>query len=309
MVIFAVLGYSWIIKLNKYVTVLMALLVVLSIIGLWSAFDPSYPGDPEVYALGSFWPTWLLTALTCGAAGPISYVTQTGDWSRYISESAHSARDIVKNTFVAMVVGLTIPTIFGAFVAVAAFDEDSFAGGFVAGSPTWLLIPLLFIGFVGSLGQGSINLYSMGLDMDAIIPKSSRLESTVLVAGISTGLVFIGKFVYDAEAAVTNSVLFLTSLAASWIAISLFGYYRNKGSFDKAALQIFNKRETGGKYWFTGGWNLKATFSWIIGSIVGILGISTVDYVGPIAAALGDVDVSVPGAVISALVIYAVLER
>ena len=293
-VTFAVLGYSWIIKLSKYVTLLMALLVVLSIIGLWSAFDPSYPGDPEVYALGSLWPTWFLTALTCGAAGPISYVTQTGDWSRYISECAHSARDIVKNTFIAMVVGLSIPTLFGAFVA---------------GAPSWLLIPLLLVGFIGSLGQGSINLYSMGLDMDAIIPKLSRLQSTVLVAGISTGLVFIGKFVYDAEAAVTNSVLFLTSLAASWIAISLFGYYKNKGSFDKAALQIFNRRETGGKYWFTGGWNLKATFSWIIGSIIGILGISTVDYVGPIAAALGDVDVSVPGAVISALLIYAVLER
>ena len=308
-VTFAVLGYSWIIKLSKYVTVLMALLVVLSIIGLWSAFDPSYPGDPEVYALGSFWPTWLLTALTCGAAGPISYVTQTGDWSRYISESAHSARDVVKNTFVAMVVGLTIPTIFGAFVAVAAFDEDSFAGGFVAGSPTWLLIPLLFIGFVGSLGQGSINLYSMGLDMDAILPKLSRLKSTVLVAAISTGLVFIGKFVYDAEVAVTNSVLFLTCLASAWIAISLYGYYRNKGVFDKAALQVFNRRETGGKYWFTGGWNLKATISWIVGSVVGILGISSVEYVGPIAAALGDVDVSVPGAALSALVVYALLER
>jgi purine-cytosine permease-like protein len=208
-----------------------------------------------------------------------------------------------------MVVGLSIPTIFGAFVAVAAFDEESFAGGFVAGSPTWLLIPLLLIGFIGSLGQGSINLYSMGLDMDAILPKLSRLKSTVLVAAISTGLVFIGKFVYDAEAAVTNSVLFLTSLASSWIVISLYGYYKHKGSFDKAALQIFNKRETGGKYWYTGGWNLKATFSWIIGSVVGILGISTVDYVGPIASALGDVDVSVPGAVISALVVYAALER
>ena len=308
-VAFAILGYSWILKLSKYVAYLMGALVVLTIIGLWSAFDPSYPGDPEVYALGSLWPTWLLTALTCGAAGPISYVTQTGDWSRYISESAHSARDIVKNTFVAMVVGLSIPTIFGAFVAVAAFDEDSFAGGFVAGSPSWLLIPLLLVGFIGSLGQGSINLYSMGLDMDAIVPKLSRLKSTVLVAGISTGLVFIGKFVYDAEAAVTNSVLFLTSLASSWIVISLYGYYKNKGNFDKAALQVFNKRETGGKYWFTGGWNLKATFSWIVGSVVGILGISTVDYVGPIAAALGDVDVSVPGAVISALVVYALLER
>ena len=308
-VVFAVLGYSWILKLSKYVSYLMGALVVLTIIGLWSAFDPTYPGDPEVYALGSLWPTWFLTALTCGAAGPISYVTQTGDWSRYISESAHSAREIVKNTFVAMVVGLSIPTIFGAFVAVAAFDEESFAGGFVAGSPSWLLIPLLLIGFIGSLGQGSINLYSMGLDMDAIVPKLSRLQSTVLVAGISTGLVFIGKFIYDAEAAVTNSVLFLTSLASSWIVISLYGYYKNKGNFDKAALQIFNKRETGGKYWFTGGWNLKATFSWIVGSVVGILGISTVDYVGPIAAALGDVDVSVPGALISALVVYALLER
>ena len=308
-VVFAVLGYSWILKLSKYVSYLMGALVVLTIIGLWSAFDPTYPGDPEVYALGSLWPTWFLTALTCGAAGPISYVTQTGDWSRYISESAHSAREIVKNTFVAMVVSLSIPTIFGAFVAVAAFDEESFAGGFVAGSPSWLLIPLLLIGFIGSLGQGSINLYSMGLDMDAIVPKLSRLQSTVLVAGISTGLVFIGKFIYDAEAAVTNSVLFLTSLASSWIVISLYGYYKNKGNFDKAALQIFNKRETGGKYWFTGGWNLKATFSWIVGSVVGILGISTVDYVGPIAAALGDVDVSVPGAVISALVVYALLER
>jgi purine-cytosine permease-like protein len=287
----------------------MGALVVLTIIGLWSNFDPSYPGDPEVYALGTLWPTWFLTVLTCGAAGPISYVTQTGDWSRYISESAHSARDIVKNTFVAMVVGLSIPTIFGAFVGIAAFDEESFAGGFVAGSPSWLLIPLLLVGFIGSLGQGSINLYSMGLDMDAIVPKLSRLKSTVLVAGISTALVFIGKFIYDAEAAVTNSVLFLTSLASSWIVISLYGYYKNKGQFDKAALQVFNKRETGGKYWFTGGWNFKATFSWIVGSVVGILGISTVDYVGPIAAALGDVDVSVPGAVVSALVVYALLER
>jgi len=290
---FAVLGYSWIIKLSKFVAYLMGALVVLTIIGLWSNFDPSYPGDPEVYALGSLWPTWFLTALTCGA----------------VSESAHSARDIVKNTFIAMVVGLSIPTIFGAFVAVAAFDEESFAGGFVAGSPSWLLIPLLLVGFIGSLGQGSINLYSMGLDMDAILPKLSRLKSTVLVAAISTGLVFIGKFVYDAEDAVTNSVLFLTSLASSWIAISLYGYYKNKGQFDKAALQVFNRGETGGKYWFTGGWNLKATFSWIVGSVVGIFGISTVDYVGPIAAALGDVDVSVPGAVVSALVVYALLER
>jgi purine-cytosine permease-like protein len=308
-VLFAILGYKWIITLNTWVGPLMAVLVVLSIIALWSAFDPAYAGDPELYALGTLTPTWLLAALTCGAAGPISFVTQSGDWSRYVSEKSYTSRDVVRSTFIAMFVGLSIPTLFGAFVAVAAFDEDSFASGFVANSPTWLLIPLLLIGFVGSLGQGSINLYSMGLDLDAILPKLSRMKSTALVAALSTTLVFVGKFIYDAEVAVTNSVLFLTCLATSWFAISIFGYYRSKGSVDKEALQMFNRRTTGGKYWFTSGWNFKAVIAWALGSAAGIFGISSVDYVGPIAQAVGDVDISIPTAAIVGLAVYALLER
>jgi len=306
-VAFAILGYRWIVKLNNWVAPLMGILVVLSVIALWSSFDINYPGDPEVYALGSLSSTWLLAALTCGAAGPISYVTQTGDWARYISENSTSSMKLVRSTFIAMFIGLSIPTLFGAFVAVAAFDEGSFATGFVMNSPTWLLIPLLLIGFIGSLGQGSINLYSMGLDLDAILPRLSRMRSTALVAGVSTGLVFIGKFVYDAEVAVTNSVLFLTCLATSWFAVTMVGYSRSKGSFDKAALQIFNQRTSGGIYWFKSGWNFKAIFSWAAGSTIGVFGISSVDYIGPISSALGAIDVSIPAAGVSGALIYWVL--
>jgi purine-cytosine permease-like protein len=308
-VLFALLGYRWIIELNRWIAPFMAVLMVLSVIALWKTFDFNYAGDPEVYALGTLGPTWLLAALTCGAAGPISFVTQTGDWSRYISETATSQKELVRNTFIAMFVGLTIPTVFGAFVAVAAFDENSFAQGFVANSPSWLLLPLLLIGLVGSLGQGSINLYSMGLDLDAILPKLTRMQSTALVAGISTGLVFIGKFVYDAEAAVTNSVLFLTCLATSWISISLYAFFRSKGSINKADLQVFNERKNGGQYWYSNGWNLKAVFAWALGSGAGILGISSVDYVGPISDALGGVDVSIPVSALVGLLAYVALAR
>jgi purine-cytosine permease-like protein len=308
-VLFALLGYRWIIKLNSWVAPLMGILVVLSVIALWSNFDSNYAGDPELFALGTMWPTWLLAALTCGAAGPISYVTQTGDWSRYISESTTTEKELVRTTFIAMFFGLSVPTVFGAFVAVAAFDENSFANGFVTQSPGWLLLPLLLIGLIGSLGQGSINLYSMGLDLDAILPKLSRMKSTALVAGISTGLVFIGKFVYDAEVAVTNSVLFLTCLATSWIAISLLAFFRGKGAINKIDLQIFNDRKSGGKYWYTNGWNYRAVAAWLLGSVAGIFGISSVDYVGPIADALNGVDVSIPAAAIVGLAAYAVLER
>jgi purine-cytosine permease-like protein len=307
-VLFALLGYRWIIKLNSWVAPLMGLLVILSVIALWGNFDFNYAGDPELYALGTLWPTWLLAALTCGAAGPISYVTQTGDWTRYISENSTTQKELVRTTFIAMFVGLSIPTIFGAFIAVAAFDENSFAAGFVSQSPSWLLVPLLLIGLIGSLGQGSINLYSMGLDLDAILPRLSRMKSTALVAGVSTGLVFIGKFVYDAEAAVTNSVLFLTCLATSWIAISLFAFFRGKGAINKDDLQVFNSRKSGGQYWYANGWNFRAVFAWLLGSAAGIFGISSVDYVGPISNALNGVDVSIPAAAIVGLGAYALSE-
>ena len=308
-VVFALLGYRWIVRLNNFVAPAMLILIALTIIALWDAFDPSYAGDPEVYALGTFWPTWLLAALTCGLAGPLSYATQTGDWARYISDTTHSARDIVKNTFAALVIGLTIPTLFGAFVAVAAFDENSFAAGYVANSPQWLLIPLLLVAVIGSLGQGSINLYSMGLDLDAILPRLSRLKSTALVAGVSTGLVFIGKFSYDAEAAVTNSVLFLTCLATSWLSITLYSFRLNKGVIDKEAVQIFNKRTTGGIYWFSNGWNVRAVIAWVIGSLLGILGVSTADYVGALSNVIDGLDVSIPAAAIGAILSYILLNK
>ena len=308
-VVFALLGYRWIVRLNNFVAPAMLILIVLTIIALWGSFDPSYAGDPEVYALGTFWPTWLLATLTCGLAGPLSYATQTGDWARYISETTHSARDIVKNTFIALMIGLTIPTLFGAFVAVAAFDENSFAAGYVANSPQWLLIPLLLVAVIGSLGQGSINLYSMGLDLDAILPRLTRIQSTVLVALVSTLLVFLGKFVYDAEAAVTNSVLFLTCLATAWISITLFAFMAQKVEISQESLQVFNRQTTGGIYWFNNGWNLPAVFAWLIGSIIGIFGISSVDYVGPLSNAFNTVDVSIPAAAISSVICYWTLSK
>jgi purine-cytosine permease-like protein len=302
-VAFAILGYRYLVKLNNFIVVAMYALAILSIIALSGSFDFNYAGAPDLYALGTFWPTWFLAVLTCGAAGPVSLVTQTGDWTRYVS-SAVSKVEIVRNSFIAMSVGLAVPTLFGAFVAVATFDEDSFVAGYVAGAPSWLLIPLLLIGFIGSLGQGSVNLYSMGLDMDAILPRLSRLKSTLVVSGIATGLVFLGKFAYDAEAAVTNACLFLTALGTAWIAIALFGYFRMGGTFHKEDLQTFNNRQGGGRYWYQAGWNFKATFAWVVGSICGILGISSVDYTGPIANALGGVDVSIIAPALVGVTLY-----
>ena len=168
---------------------------------------------------------------------------------------------------------------------------------------------IVLLGLIGSLGQGGLNLYSMGLDFDAIFPRLSRLQSTLVVAGVSVLLVFLGRFVFDLEAAVTNTALFLTSLASAWAAIAVTGYLRHRGRFDREDLQVFNRRQTGGIYWFQRGWNVRASVAWILGSAAGICGISTVDFVGPLAQGLALVDVSVPASMLVAACAYLALDR
>ena len=69
----AMYGFRWLVTLNKLIVPVVVITMILSIIAFAPDFDASYAGEPDLYALGEFWPTWLLAALTAGVAGPISY--------------------------------------------------------------------------------------------------------------------------------------------------------------------------------------------------------------------------------------------
>lgn len=303
----AIYGYRWLLRVNTLIVVVVGSAMLLTVIGLAGQFDPSYPGTPEVYALGSFWPTWLLAALTAGIAGPVSYVTQVGDWTRYISPRRHRPASLLLGMFTGLLVGLLIPTLWGAYVSSILFDENSFPAGLVAGVSSWLLGPVVLAALVGSIGQGAMNLYSMGLDLDAILPRLSRMQATFVVTVIATVLVFLGKFVWEAEVAVTAFVVFLTSLATPWAAITLIGLWRTGARFDQPDLQVFNERRSGGRYWYSAGWNPAAVAAWLIGSTVGILSNATASFTGPIAVALGGVDASFLTSGLTAGAVYLML--
>ncbi|MFN0283020.1 MAG: purine-cytosine permease family protein [Kineosporiaceae bacterium] len=288
----AIYGYRWLVVLNKVIVPLVGAAMLVTTVALAGDFDAGYAGTPDAYLLGGFWPTWLLAALTAGVAGPISYATLTGDWTRYVSARRHGPGAVVGATALGLFVGLVVPTLFGAFVSVVAFDPDSFVAGLLAGVPGWLVLLVVAAAVVGSLGQGGINLYSMGLDLDAILPRLTRTQSTLVMALVSLVLVLLGTFVWSAETAVTTFVVVLTSLATPWAVITMIGFVRTRGVFDTEALQVFNRRRRGGAYWFRGGWNLDTVLAWAVGSLVGVLSNSTEQFQGPISSALGGVDVS-----------------
>ncbi|GHB49529.1 transporter [Streptomyces cirratus] len=290
-VVGAVFGYRLLLRMSKVLSIGMVVLLAIGLYAYAPDFTTAAPPGTE-YLLGSFWPTWLLAAVAAGLSGPVAFITLLGDYTRYISPSRHSSRKVFWGTCLGLAIGLLIPQLFGTYTALAAKAGADYAGPLVDASPFWYLVPLLAAAAAGSVGNAGLMLYSMGLDLDAIVPRATRTKATVIAAAVATAFVFIGSFEWDVQSAMTSFVLLLTAIGTPWAVITLIGYVRCRGQYDADALQVFNRRSVGGIYWYRAGWNLQATAAWAIGAGVGLLAVTTPFYEGPLLALTGGVDCS-----------------
>ncbi|MEU1333782.1 cytosine permease [Streptomyces sp. NPDC005865] len=288
----AVYGYRVLLRLSRILAVGMTALLILGVIAYAPDFTTSALPGAGGYALGSFWPTWLLALVAAGLSGPIAFITLLGDYTRYVSPVRHSSRKVLGAAWLGLIAGLLIPQLFGTFTAFAARAALEYAGGLVHASPGWYLVPLLLAASAGSVGNAGLMLYSMGLDLDAILPRASRARATYTVAGVATACVFVGHFAWEAQDAMTSFVLLLTAIGTPWAVITLIGFVRCRGEYDAEALQVFNRRSRGGVYWYRAGWNVRATAAWALGAAVGLLAVSLPSYEGPLLGVTGGVDCS-----------------
>ncbi|GAA0702390.1 cytosine permease [Kitasatospora atroaurantiaca] len=302
----AVFGYRLMLRLERVLMWAMSGLLLAGLFAFLPHFDASTHGD---YLLGGFWPTWLLAVVSAGLSGPIAFITLLGDYTRYVSPTRHSSRRVLWSTAAGLFLGLLIPQLFGTFTAVATGAGNDYVGSLLAGAPAWFLLPLLLNGLLGSAGNTGLMLYSMGLDLDAIMPRATRRQATYVVAAMATVLVFLGHFVWSAQDAVTSFVLVLTAIGAPWAVITLIGFRRCRGDYDRESLQVLNQRTKGGIYWYRAGWNIPATVAWIGGSLVGLCSVDTPVYRGPMLPLTGGIDVSFLLSGLVAAVLYVLLSR
>lgn len=307
-VIVATFGHATVVALQKFVIPVVGVLLLLGVIAFLPAFDASRSGGD--YLLGSYWPTWFL-CVAVSVGGPLSYAPTLGDYTRRVSRTRYSNRSVWIATSSGVFVGLFAAALFGIFTASTfAQLSDSYVRDLVAAAPGWYVLPIVIIALGGGLGQGVLNIYASGLDLEALIPRLKRLHTTLITSAVAVALLYIGVFVIDAVDAITAMTLILNGVAGPWVAINVVGFLvARRGVYDPADLQVFNEGRTGGRYWFTGGWNLRAVVPFAIASVCGILAVNTTVYVGPLADIAGGVDVSLIGSgVIAALGYLATLK-
>ncbi|QUH04476.1 cytosine permease [Saccharopolyspora erythraea] len=305
-VLIAIYGYRLLTSMSKWVAAGTLVLMAAGVLAYSGQFSTS-PVVESGYLLGDFWTTWALSTVAAGLSGPMAFITLLGDYSRYISPKRYSSGKIFAATVAGMVMGLLVPQLFGTFTAFASRAADDYVGPLVAAAPVWFLLPLLLNGVFGTIGNAGILVYSMGLDLDAIVPPLSRVKATVLTSALSTVLVFLGYFVWDAQDAVTAFVLLLTAIGTPWAVITLIGFVRCRGHYDPDALQVYNRRSRGGIYWYTAGWNVRAAVAWAIGSAVGLLSVDTALFKGPLIEWTRGIDLSFLLAAATTAVAYLLL--
>jgi cytosine/uracil/thiamine/allantoin permease len=232
----------------------------------------------------------------------------TGDWARYVSPARYSTKRLVPLGMLGVYLGIVIPQLIGTMAAVTFADPYApFVDGLIAASPGWYVVCILLLGILGSGGLAVGTSYSCGLDLDAIVPRLTRVQATIATSLVAAALVYLGALVFNLADSVLAISIILLALSTPWAVITGLGYLLARGRYDLDALQVFNRGERGGRYWFSAGFNFRAVVAFLAGAAFGILAVNTTLYVGPLAEVAGGVDVSFAGAALIAGVVYLVL--
>lgn len=307
-VVAALYGHATIVAMQKLIVPIAGVLLLVGFFAFGSRFDPTT--TIADYSLGGYWQTWILSAVMA-FAGAMSYVTSVGDYTRRISQFKYGDIKVAGALGGGIFIGNLLPMVFGMFTAVVFVDPtDSYVSDLVNASPGWYVIPIVVIALIGGFGQGVLNLYSSGLDLEGLFPRLRRIQTTAITAAIAVVLLYAGVFLVNAVDSLTASVLVMNAVIVPWTAIMIIGAIRHRRSdYDVVDLQAFADGRRGGRYWYANGWNIPAVVAWLAGSVFGILAVNCQLYVGPLADLAGGVDLSCVGSAAVTATIYLILLR
>ncbi|GAA2403959.1 cytosine permease [Actinomadura vinacea] len=309
----SVLGHANMVAAQRFMIPTAGLCLLVGIAVYAPDFDPSYQGTGS-YAFGSAVSTWLVSALIC-ASTVASYGAYAGDWTRHISRKLHTDGSVMRALLLGGLFGMGGPFMWGTFTAAAMFgsghaDADTpYVLGLVDGTPIWFVPALIYLGLASGTAQAVINTYGTGLDTSAIIPRLDRVRATLVACALATVLVYVGQFSSAVADTVSVFLQLLACFSIPWIVMVAIGHRRRRGYYDPDALQVFNRGERGGIYWFWHGFNPCGMAVWGVAACTGLLFASNAWYVGPGAALAGDADLGFLAAGVTAAVLYPLAVR
>jgi NCS1 nucleoside transporter family len=239
---------------------------------------------------GAVTPAGFMSTVSVAALWQIAYAPYVSDYTRYMPRDT-GVRPAFWATFSGCVLGSFVTMVLGALVG-AAFPKLDTATGLTHLVPGIGGLALLVFG-VGISITNAMNLYCGSLAVITIgqtvvprwIPRArTRSVVAIVLAVVSVVLGFAGAGNFLTN--LSNLMLLLLCVLIPWTAVNLVDYYLVRhGAYDIDALF----RPDGGVY---GRINRNAVLCYVLGIAIQLPFINTTFFEGPVAKALGGVDIS-----------------
>ncbi|MET9438560.1 cytosine permease [Streptomyces sp. NPDC006551] len=260
------------------------------------------PGaDTAAPAAGPGAAGWSL-AFVVMLAGPFSYVPMPADYTRYLPRST----SLKALTWSGALGGFLSSVVLGVAGVAAATQTDMTDA--VAGAegllPGWFQPLFLALVLGGSVTNSIITLYSSSLNLQVLGIPWSRARAIVISAAV-TALGSLGAlFLTDFTTSLLSFLSLLIIVFAPWGGVFLADMVLRRCAYDSEALHAGAR----GAYWYRAGWHPAGMTALLAGILFAALTCDSELWTGPLVAPLGGADLTLLGAVVSALV-YLLMAR
>jgi nucleobase:cation symporter-1, NCS1 family len=304
-VVATIYGYDLIHTYTRVMSYLSGAVLLLTV--YWIVYVHGLPADFLSRNVAS--PAGFLGTVSVAALWQIAYAPYVSDYSRYMPADT-GASPAFWASYWGCTLGSLLPMILGAATGLAAPPE----GGLVHGLSvlTKGITPLVLIVFsVGIASSNALNLYCGALSTmtfgQTLFPRWSpgpraRTVVTLILFALALTGAILSKDAFIAN--YEDFILLLLYVLVPWTAINLVDYYLLRhGQYDVESFF----RQDGGIY---GRVNVPAVSCYVLGILVQFPFVSCALYTGPLAKAMGGVDLSwVVGLAITSPVYYWLAKR
>ena len=299
--VIAVRGFAWIAKFEKYtVPVTLVILLAMTVVA-WTQLGVHWNFAGEALSGVSRWSAMSTVMTAIGIGWGITWFAYASDYSRFTPRSMPA-----RKLFLASALGQFIPVIWlGVFGAtLATITQTADPGELVVGAFGILAVPVLLLVLHGPVATNILNIYSCTLAAQTLDWRVSRRLIAIVVGVLAAG--FTLYLVFDTQLASSLDTWLggLVTWVAPWGGIMLVHHYIvEKGAVDVPALFDPPGRSRLGDIRWPG---LIAFFAGIAATWCFEFGVPRF-LQGPIASALGGIDLSWLAGLLVAGVSYYIL--
>lgn len=236
-----ILGFDFLMRLQKWITVATGILTVIYIILTFHRIDfhavASLPSGTLPAVIGGF--VFMMTGFGLG------WVNAAADYSRYLPRKASSGGVVWWTTFGSSLAPVIL-LVFGLLLAGSSTKLETAIGDDPIGAlativPVWFLIPFAVVAILGLVGGSVMNIYSSGfslLNAGIKIPRyaAACVDGVVMIAGT----IYVAFFATSFIAPFQGFLITLGVPIAAWAGIFLADIQLRKK--DYALSDLFDRR-------------------------------------------------------------------